>query len=49
MDADNIIFNREFLMELNDFELVMFGDLKNKTQNIGFIYASKKSSLINNW
>lgn len=49
MDADTIIFNREFLMELNDFELVMFGDLKNKTQNIGFIYASKNSSLINDW
>ena len=48
MDADTIIFNREFLMELNVFELVMFGDLKNKTQNIGFIYASKNSSLINN-
>jgi hypothetical protein len=27
----------------------MFGDLKNKAQNIGFIYASKNSSLINNW
>ena len=49
MDADTIIFNWEFLMELNDFELIMFGDLKNKTQNIGFIYASKNSSLINNW
>ena len=35
MDADTIIFNREFLMELNVFELVMFGDLKNKTQNTG--------------
>jgi hypothetical protein len=27
----------------------MVGDEKTKTQNIGFIYASKKSSLINNW
>ena len=49
MDADTIILNREFLKEIKGFELVMFGDHKNKTQNIGFIYATKNSSIINDW
>lgn len=49
MDVDTIILNREFLAQLKNFELVMFGDQKNKTQNIGFIYATKNCILINEW
>jgi len=49
MDVDTIITNGEFLKELKDFELVMLGEEKIKEQNIGFIFASKNSSVINEW
>jgi hypothetical protein len=48
MDADTIILNEELFKRCTIFDLIMVGDEKTKTQNIGFIYASKKSSLINN-
>ena len=47
MDADTIILNKEFLNRLNNFELVMIGD--KATLHIGFIFASKKSRVINEW
>ena len=34
MDADTIVLNGEFLKELKEFELIMLGDAKTKTQNI---------------
>lgn len=49
MDADTIILNREFLKEFNNSELIMLGDEKSKTQNIGFIYAVNNSYIINEW
>ena len=49
MDADTILLNREFLIELKDFDLIMFGDQKKEIQHIGFIYAKKDTSLINDW
>ena len=49
MDADTILLNGEFLNEFKDFELIMFGDQKAKTQNIGFIYACNNSFVINEW
>lgn len=49
MDADTIILNGDFLKELENFELAMLGEEKSKTQNIGFIFASYNSSIINEW
>ena len=49
MDIDTILLNSKFLLKLNNFDLVMFGDTKNKTQNIGFIYAKTNSSIMNEW
>ena len=49
MDTDTIVLGREFLKQLKDSELVMFGDEKNKTQHIGFIFASNNSIMINEW
>ncbi len=49
MDTDTIILGREFLNDLKDTELAMFGDDLYKSQHIGFIYASNTSFLINEW
>ena len=49
MDVDTIITNGEFLEELKNFELVMLGEEKYKQQNIGFIFATKNSSIMNQW
>lgn len=49
MDVDTIILNGEFLNEFKDYELIMFGDQKTKTQNIGFIYSVNYSYVINKW
>ena len=49
MDADNIILNGEFIKNLENNELVMFGDEKYKSQDIGFIYASTNSSILEQW
>ena len=49
MDADTIILNGKFLNEFKDFELIMFGDQKTKTQNIGFIFSANYSYVINEW
>lgn len=49
MDTDTIILNREFLAYFNNSDLVMFGDNKRKSPNIGFIYSSKNSTIINVW
>jgi hypothetical protein len=54
MDADTIILSRKFFNEIleflnNDFELIMLGDEKTKTQNIGFICSSNNSYIINEW
>ena len=48
MDTDTIILNREFLKELNNSNLVMFGDIINKTQHISFIY-SNNSNFVSIW
>ena len=44
-----ILLNRNFLKEIMKFDLVMFGDEKSKTQNIGFIFATKDSIIIDEW
>ena len=49
MDPDTIVIGREFLDDLKNTELAMFGDERNKSQHIGFIYASNNSFLINEW
>ena len=49
MDPDTIVIGREFLDDLKNTELAMFGDEMNKTQHIGFIYASNNSFLLNEW
>lgn len=49
MDPDIIITNGEFIKEINKHDLVMIGEDSIKFQNIGFIYASKNSSIINEW
>lgn len=49
MDTDIIILNKNFIEELKNFELVMIGDNNIKKQDIGFIYAAKNSSLLNQW
>ena len=49
MDADTIVLNRDIFNKIKDFDLILFGDEKTKTQNIGFIYASDKSIIINEW
>ena len=49
MDADTIILNEELFKRRTIFDLIMVGDEKTKTQNIGFIYASKNSKIINEW
>ena len=49
MDADTIILNGSFLKNCNNFDMVMFGDEQKKTQNIGFIFASHNSAIINKW
>ena len=45
-DVDTIILGREFISELKDTKLAMFGEEMNKTQHIGFIYACKNNFLI---
>ncbi len=45
MDLDIIITNRKFLSMVIS-NLVMLGNQEKKNQNIGFIYASKKSNII---
>ena len=47
MDADTIITNGDFLKNIENYDLAMIGG-KNST-NIGFIYASKNSTIINAW
>ena len=49
MDIDNIMLNGTFIKNIKNCELAMIGDDKNKNQDIGFIYASHNSSLLNNW
>jgi len=49
MDVDTIITNGEFLEELKNFELVMLGEEKYEQQNIGFIFSSNNSSIMNRW
>ena len=48
-DVDTIILGREFISELKDTKLAMFGEEMNKTQHIGFIYACKNHFLLNTW
>ena len=48
LDTDTIILNRKFIEQFQRYELAMIGE-KNKYQYIGFIYASKKSSLLDEW
>lgn len=49
LDADIIILNGKFFKTCHDFDLVLLGDEKSKTQNIGFIFASCNSSIIDKW
>ena len=49
MDVDTIITNGKFLEEIKNFELVMLGEEKYKSQNIGFIFAIRNSSIMNQW
>ena len=47
MDPDTIITNREFLTNLENYELAMVGE--NNMQHIGFIFASNNSKIMNDW
>ena len=49
LDADTIILNDHLFKKLRDFELIMLGDEKKKTQNIGFIFARNNSVIIKQW
>lgn len=49
LDADTIIYKREIFKKLYNYELVMMGEEKTLTQNIGFIFASDNSFIINEW
>ena len=51
MDTDTIITNRKFIEDLQyfNYELSMLGVEKDKSQNIGFISASDKSSILDEW
>lgn len=49
MDIDTIAINKEFLSNLKGFEMAMLGYSKPATQNLGFIYCSQNSSIIEEW
>ena len=51
MDTDTIITNRKFIEDLQyfNYELSMLGVEKDKSQNIGFIFAPDKSSILDEW
>lgn len=49
MDPDTIITKYNCFNMLNGSDLIMFGSSKNKTQYIGFIYASKNSTILKVW
>jgi len=49
LDADTIILSKKFVKQFENYDLAMIGDNKYKSQYIGFIYASSKSSLLNKW
>ena len=49
MDADTILCKREIFKKLDNYELVMLGEEKTQSQNIGFIFASNNSFIINEW
>jgi hypothetical protein len=49
MDSDTIITNSQCLNLFNGSDLIMFGNSKNKNPNIGFIYASKNSTILKAW
>ena len=48
MDADTIITNNKFIKNFTKYELSMVNS-KSGFQFIAFIYASKKSVIINEW
>ena len=49
LDTDTIVLGREFLNDLKNTELAMFGDIINKSQHIGFIYSNNNSILMDKW
>lgn len=49
LDTDTIILKGNFIKKLKNFELAMIGEEKRKIQYMGFIFASKESSLLNEW
>ena len=49
LDADTIILSNKFIKQLENYELAMIGDNEYKSQYIGFIYGSIKSSLLKIW
>ena len=49
MDIDTIVINGDFISKLGNHELVLMGYYKPPSQNIGFIYSSKSSIIIENW
>ena len=49
MDTDIIIINGNFINNLKKYEISMIGDDIIKIQNIGFIYASYNSSILDYW
>jgi len=49
LDTDTIVLNGNFTKEFERYELTMIGEEKIHYQYIGFILASKNSSILNNW
>ena len=49
MDQDSIIINGEFIKGFENYDLTMVRDNKARYHYIGFIHASKNSTIINEW
>ena len=49
MDADTVLINSSFFQLFTNYQLGVFGNPRKHYQNIGFIYASRKSRIIKAW
>ena len=49
IDTDTIILNGEFIKDCKNYELTIIRDTNSSYFYIGFIFASKYSSLLNEW
>ena len=49
LDSDTIIINSDFITLFNNSDLLMFGNSKTKSHNIGVIYGNNKSTILKAW